>query len=470
MPEHDNAEHDNADHGIFDKLRPPSAALAEDCVHCGLCLPSCPTYALWGQEMDSPRGRIHLVKLGLSGDATMSESYREHFDACLGCMACVSACPSGVQYEPLLAATRAQLERHAPRSRRDRLFRSAILTFFPSRFWLRVAVLFAWFYQRLGVRRVLDALGARRRLPARLRALDELMPEVALRDVWAGLPDQLDSQGEPRMRVALVAGCVQSVFFRGVNLATARVLAAEGCEVIIPQDAGCCGALAAHSGADDRARAQARSLIEVFEAYDDGRGHGLDRIVVNAAGCGATLRHYDQLFADEPEWRERASRIARKICDISEVVNELADEHGSRAERRPIAAGRVIYHDACHLAHAQGVRAAPRRMLASIPGLEVVEVPHDLADHGPDGVGLPGDACCGSAGIYNLVQPGPAEELGRRKAGVISSLGESADGVTLAAGNPGCLLQLRRFLDPDIRLVHPIELLAESIGVSEQDG
>ncbi|MEM9490214.1 MAG: heterodisulfide reductase-related iron-sulfur binding cluster [Myxococcota bacterium] len=432
----------DSSHGVFDALRPPAADQVADCVHCGFCLPACPTYALWGQEMDSPRGRIHLIKLGLSGEVAMDETFRRHFDRCLGCMSCMSACPSGVQYEPLLEATRAQIERQLERDDGDHLLRRALLLVMPRRWLLRLAALAAWLYQRLGVRWLVRRFGIDRHLPPGLRAADGLLPDIRLSDALGSVPAQVPAHGPRRLRVGMIAGCVQSVFFRRVNQATIRVLAAEGCDVSTP-DSGCCGALAVHAGHDEPGRAQARAMIAAFEDLE------VDRIAINAAGCGAALKHYPRLFADEPAWRDRAAEFSAKVRDVLELLDEL----GPRAQRQPLAM-KVAYHDACHLSHVQGVRAAPRRVLGHIPGLAVVEVPD-------------GEMCCGSAGIYNLTEPEAAEELGRRKAAHIGSLAVT----TVAAANPGCLLQLGRYLPDDTRVVHPIELVDESIGQSiEQPG
>ncbi len=436
--------------GAFDLLRPPSAERISDCVHCGFCLPACPTYQLWGEEMDSPRGRIYLMKLGLEGAAAMDRTVVGHFDACLGCMACVTACPSGVQYQELIEATRAQIERRYRRDPADRLFRWLIFALFPHPARLRGAAVLGWLYQRLGMARALHATGIADRLPPRLRALEELLPPVHLRTLARRPPERTAASGTPepqrrlhgarvptaaQMRVGLVTGCVQSVYFSAVNDATVRVLAAEGCEVIAPRGQGCCGALMVHAGREPEALARARALIATFEMA------GVDRIVVNAAGCGSTLKEYGHLLRDDPGWAARAAAFAAKVRDVTELAAELPP----RSPRHPIAA-RVAYHDACHLAHAQGVRAQPRTLLSSIPGLELVELPE-------------AELCCGSAGIYNLVQPEPAEELGRRKAANVAAVAPDA----LATANPGCLLQLRRYLPPAIRLFHPIQLIDCSI-------
>ena len=423
--------------GAFDAFHPPSAERIADCVHCGFCLPACPTYQLWGEEADSPRGRIWLMQLGLEGEVSLDEEVVGHFDACLGCMACVTACPSGVRYDELIEATRAQVERNHRRSLGDRLFRAAIFALFPHPRRLRAAAAAGWVYQRLRGPTAVRRLGLSRRLPPRLRALEELLPDVRLRDLRAGLPPRVPAQGSRRLTVGLLSGCVQSVYFPGVNAATARVLAAEGCEVVVPRGQRCCGALAVHSGRHDLAVAAARETVDAFDAA------GVDVVVVNAAGCGSTLKEYDRLLADDPAYAERAAALAGKARDVTEVLADLPP----RAPRHPVRA-RVAYPDACHLAHAQGVRAQPRAVLSGVPELELLEVPG-------------GDLCCGSAGVYNLVEPEPAAELGRRKAANIRSTGAQA----VVTGNPGCLLQLRRELDLPLR--HPVEVLDAAIRGSD---
>ncbi len=420
--------------GAFDAQHPPSAERVADCVHCGFCLPTCPTYVLWGEEADSPRGRIHLVKLALEGHASLDAPFRRHFDNCLGCMACLTSCPSGVQYDVIVEATRPQLERHSPRTAADRRFRAAILALFPYRGRLRIAAIGAWLARKTGLQALWRWLQVPRRLPPRLRALEALTPDVSLVDALRGpaRPARVDS---PRARVAMLEGCVQSVFFANVNAATQRVLAAEGVQVVPVSSQGCCGALELHAGVDHRARRRVRDLVERFEQVD------VERVLVNAAGCGSHLKTVDRLFDADDPFRARAEAFVAKVRDIFEFLAEI----GPQAELHSIPA-RVAYHDACHLAHAQGIRAQPRAMLRRIPGLELLEVDEP-------------DICCGSAGIYNLVKPEPAGALGRRKAQHVS---ETQPDI-LAAANPGCLLQIRRHLAPTIRTVHPIELLAEAL-------
>jgi glycolate oxidase iron-sulfur subunit len=423
----------------FDDHNPPAAVLYKKCVHCGFCLPTCPTYALWGEEMDSPRGRIHLMKLGAEGKARLTDSFVEHIDRCLGCMACVTACPSGVRYDQLIEATRAQLQRRYRRSPGETLHRKLIFNLFPYPGRLRAALLPAWAYQASGLRALVRATRLAQLLPRKLRAMEALLPALSLRELGARRPpEHVPAQGTVRKRVGLLTGCVQRVLFSKVNAATVRVLSAEGCEVIIPRDQGCCGALMVHAGLEEQARAFARRLIDVFERA------GVDAIVTNAAGCGSSMKEYGHLLRDEPRYAERARAFAASCKDISEVLAELEP----RAVRHPLPL-RVAYHDACHLQHAQGVRAEPRRMLTTIPGLELLEIP-DAA------------LCCGSAGIYNLVQPEAAAELGDRK--VSNCLSTRPDLVVSA--NPGCLMQLSSGLKragKRLPVLHLVELLDAAI-------
>ena len=424
----------------FDAHHPPSSDLLADCVHCGFCLPPCPTYALWSRETDSPRGRIHLMKVAVEGKAAITPAYARHFDTCLGCMACVTACPSGVQYDKLIEAARPQIERHVERPLADRLFRRLIFSLFPYPGRLRWIALKLWAYQRLGIQRLVRASGLLGLLPARLRAMEAVAPRISLGGAWSSMPAVVPAEGERRRRVALLLGCVQRVFFSDVNRATARVLAAEGCEVVIPQAQGCCGALMLHSGLEDDAAAMARRFIDAFEpALAE-----VDAVVINAAGCGSTLKEYGHLLRDDAAYAERAAALAAKCRDISEVLADLEP----RAPRHPVPL-RVAYHDACHLQHAQGIRAEPRRVLAAIPELDVQEVPE-------------GGLCCGSAGIYNLVEPEAAGELGRRKAQNV--LGTGAEAVV--SSNPGCLLQLSSAMEGEGRTLpsmHLVELVDASI-------
>ena len=430
----------------FDDVHPPSPALIDTCVHCGFCLPSCPTYVLWGEEMDSPRGRIYLMRAGLDQRLGMTEGFVRRFDACLGCMACVTACPSGVQYAPLIEATRGQIERRFPRSRADRLFRRAIFGLLPYPARLRIALAPLLLLQPMA--RLLAGTGRSAAPPTaprssrmidRLRALLELAPRVTWRMLFARVPERTPAQGDRRLTVGLLTGCVQRLMFPGVNDSTVRVLAAEGCDVVAPKTQGCCGALALHAGRADEARASARRTIAAFEAA------GVERIAVNAAGCGSSMKEYGALLADDPAWRERARAFASRVRDVNELLSELDPP---RAVRHAMTL-RVAYHDACHLAHAQGVRQQPRDLLRSIPGVELVPFAEP-------------DICCGSAGIYNLVEPGTARDLGDRKA---AHIGASRPDI-VATANPGCTLQIAaaaKRAGRTLTIAHPIEILDASI-------
>ncbi|MEJ7703622.1 MAG: heterodisulfide reductase-related iron-sulfur binding cluster [Geodermatophilaceae bacterium] len=418
----------------FDEHHPPSAALIGDCVHCGFCLPTCPTYVLWGEEMDSPRGRIHLMKQGVEGEP-LTDSMVGHFDACLGCMACVTACPSGVQYDRLIETTRAQVERRHERTRRDRALRGAIFALFPYPKRLRAlrGPLRVW--QRIGGDRLLRRTGVLERFSPRLAAMERLAPRLDKAD---RLPERLAAVGARRAVVGMLTGCVQREFFPAVNAATARVLAAEGCDVVLPASQGCCGALSVHNGREPEALRFARALIDSFADA------AVEWIVVNAAGCGSSMKEYAELLRDDPAYADRAAAFAAKVRDVSEILVEL----GPVALRHPLPVT-AAYHDACHLAHAQGVRAQPRELLRGIPGLELREIAEP-------------EICCGSAGIYNVLFPEPARELGDRKAANVLATGADL----LVTANPGCLMQVAASVERaggSIVLAHTVEVLDASI-------
>ncbi|WBB68537.1 heterodisulfide reductase-related iron-sulfur binding cluster [Micromonospora sp. WMMD812] len=419
----------------FDEHHPPRRDLVNDCVHCGFCLPTCPTYVLWGEEMDSPRGRIYLMQEGLDGEP-LTDSIVQHFDRCLGCMACVTACPSGVRYDLLIEDTRQQVERRHPRSRRERALRSAVFGLFPYPRRLRLLRAPLRAYQATGLRRLLRRTGLLPRLAPTLAALESLAPRIGR---VARTPQRLPAQGPRRATVGMLTGCVQRAFFPEVNAATARVLAAEGCEVVIlPDRQGCCGALSVHNGREAEARRFARALIDVFDAA------GLDWFVVNAAGCGSSLKEYGELLRDDPAYAERAAAFAGKVRDLAEVLVEL----GPVAPRHPLPVT-VAYHDACHLAHAQGVRAQPRELLRGVPGLDLREI----ADP---------EICCGSAGVWNVLNPEPAAQLGERKARDVLATGADL----LVTANPGCLMQIAsavQRLGGTVALAHTVQVLDASI-------
>ncbi len=456
MSDETSVEHEMG--GAEERLR----SVVKDCVHCGFCLPACPTYSLWGEEMDSPRGRIYLVNQLLDG-APLTQAAGEHFDRCLGCMACMTACPSGVQYDQIIAAAREWTETAGgelsvgraagpgpsgvapggapPETRRplrDRLTRAGIFALFPYPARLRVATAPLRALQRSGADRLIARTGLVERVsPAAGQAL-RLAPPAGKSAPAGRLPERVAARGARRAVVGMLTGCVQSVFFPRVNTATARVLAAEGCDVIIPRAQGCCGALSLHSGRAAEAVRFARRTIETFEAA------GVDAIVVNSAGCGSAMKEYELLFADSPEWAARAAALSAKVRDLAEFLDAL----GPAAERHPVEI-RAAYHDACHLGHAQRITAAPRALLRGVPGLDLVE----LKDAG---------MCCGSAGVYNLLQPDAARELGSRKADSVVDSGASL----LISANPGCTLQISSELAARgvaLRTAHTAEVLDASI-------
>lgn len=416
----------------------PDRELIDRCVHCGFCLPACPTYQTWGEEMDSPRGRIYLMKAVAEGDETLRAPLVMHFDRCLGCMGCVTACPSGVDYEALIEQTRAEVERDHRRALSDRLFRALIFWLFPHPRRLRLALVAQLLYTRSGLRWLVHRLRLDRMLPRRLRALESLMPPVSMDHVRARLPESVTAEGPRRARVALLLGCVQRVYFPGINQATLRVLRAEGCDVIVPADLGCCGALSLHSGREDEARRLARAAIESLERAQ------VDAIAVNAAGCGSAMKHWARLFAADPAWAARAAAVAARVKDVSELLVEL----GPVAPRHPLPV-KLAYHDSCHLLHAQKIRTQPRELLGAIPGVELTS----LAD---------AEQCCGSAGVYNLLEPESARAIGLRKVDAV--LAAAPD--VLVSANPGCTLHIQMLLrerGSAIRTAHPIEVIDASI-------
>jgi len=420
--------------GAFDEHRPPDATLIGDCVHCGFCLSTCPTYVLWGEEMDSPRGRIYLMKEGLEGEP-MSDSMVSHWDACLGCMACVTSCPSGVQYDKLIESTRAQVERRHERPAKDRALRALIFSIFPHPRRLRLLRGPLRGLQRTGLDRRLRRTGLLDRMSPQLAAMERLTPRLGRPEP---LPERIPASGERRAVVGLLTGCVQGAFFPGVNTATARVLQAEGCDVVVPPAQGCCGALSVHNGREAEAQRYARALIDSFEST------GVERVVVNAAGCGSTMKEYADLLAGDLAYADRARAFQDKVRDVTEILAEL----GPVAPRHPLEVT-VAYHDACHLAHAQGVRSQPRELLGAIPGLDLREI----ADP---------ELCCGSAGIYNILNPEPARELGDRKAANIVATGASL----LVTANPGCLMQVAAAIERSghpMAMAHTVEVLDASI-------
>ncbi|NIL98789.1 MAG: 4Fe-4S dicluster domain-containing protein [Planctomycetales bacterium] len=406
----------------FDQAGPNGTAMAsavEACVHCGFCLPACPTYHLLGEEMDSPRGRIFLMKEVLEGKLKIDQAM-PYIDRCLGCVGCVPACPSGVKYGQLLTSFRGLAEPQRRRSMADRFFRRILLATlpYPGRF-------------RWALRAGACGRPFRRWLPGRLRGMLDLLPDRLPAD--SRLPEVYAAEGARRARVALLAGCAQQVLAPSINQATLRVLARNGVEVVIPQRQTCCGALAAHTGALAAAKKCANQNLAAFPA-------DVDAVVTNAAGCGSGMQEYGLWLAGEENAAE-GQRFAQRVVDVSKFLVDLGTvTHGSLDQ--PL---QVAYHDACHLAHAQHVMDPPRQLIRNIENVQLLEIPE-------------GHLCCGSAGTYNIEQPGAASELGRRKAEAIATT--QAD--LVVTGNIGCLIQVRAHLakrPQNIPVMHTMELL-----------
>jgi glycolate oxidase iron-sulfur subunit len=410
------------------------------CVHCGLCLAYCPTFSLLGTEMDSPRGRIFLVKSLAEGRMSLSDSTVRHLSLCLDCRACETVCPAGVPYGRLIEAAKAEIERQRPGGPVRRIFRwlnFGLLLGHPR--LLALAASGARLYQASGLQRLARRSGLIRRLPGTLPAWDALLPTIPSKAERAAPPRLTPAEGPRRARVALLTGCVQSVVFGAHNRATVRVLAKNGCDVVVPDGQGCCGALNAHGGDHARALAMARSTIDTFEAA------GVEAVIVNTSGCGAHMKAYGHLLADDPAYAARAKRFAASVQDLAEF---LAREP-LRGPLLPVPLT-YTYHDPCHVVHGQKIKNEPRQLLAQIPGLRLVE----LAES---------DWCCGSAGIYNLTQPEMATRLLHRKVGHV--LATQAEAVVTA--NPGCILQIQAGLsahDAKVNVLHLVEILDRAYG------
>ncbi len=430
----------------------PKTDLLLDCIHCGLCLSFCPTYAELGNELDSPRGRIYLMRAITEGRIDYTPIVRKHLDLCLGCRACETACPSGVQYGSLIEAARTEVEAAREKDGESGWVRKAALQGllpYPKRIAALAALL--RLYQKSGLQRMVRRSGILKSM-GRLGELEALTPAVTplsvRRRVRAGAPNGRSG----RASAALLTGCVVQVSFGHVNLATVRVLAENGHRVCVPRDQVCCGALHGHSGDRRTARALARKNIDIF------LGSGADFIVTNSAGCGSMMKEYAELLEGEPDYREKAERLAARVRDISEFLVEQGFRP-PEMPRGPTARGAgegpsaVTYHEACHLAHGQKVRTPPREILRSLPGVELRE----LAES---------DFCCGSAGTYNLTQPEMAGTLLERKVRHILDTGASV----VATGNPGCIIQIASGLEgKGVRVLHLVELLAEAYDAETQE-
>jgi glycolate dehydrogenase iron-sulfur subunit len=414
----------------------PRQADLDRCVHCGLCLNACPTYRALGVEMDSPRGRIYQM-VQVAGGAPVSPSYIEHIELCLACRACESACPSGVPYGRLVEAARAEIERTRRRPLPARLMRRFVFgRLLPSPATMTVLGTLLYLYQGSGLQRLVRALGFLKLL-GKLGDVEQLAPPAEPPFFFSQIGKTFPATGPRRYRVALMAGCIANVSFARLNEATVRVLQTNGCEVTVPAGQGCCGALHVHAGLRAEAGKLARRNIDAVLAG------GYDAILTNAAGCGSTLKEYGELLEQEPGYAERARQFSACVKDVTEFLGSIELNRDMRP--LPLTA---TYQDSCHLAHGQRIRTAPRKLLASIPGLTLREMPLS-------------DLCCGSAGIYNVLQSEMALEILERKMESVNSTGAEV----IATANPGCILQLRagaRMYGHGQRVAHVVELLDEA--------
>jgi len=421
----------------IEALDKPQQVDLDKCVHCGLCLNACPTYRELGVEMDSPRGRIYQM-VQVSAGAPITEAYKEHIDLCLACRGCESACPSGVQYGRLIEAARAEIENTTERTWlartvRDFVFRKLL----PSPALLTAAGASLWMYQVSGIQKLLRATGLVNLLGP-LGARESLAPAAEIPFFFREIGKVFPAEGVRRYRVAFMAGCIANVSFARLNEATVRVLQKNGCEVVIPVNQTCCGALHVHAGIRDEARKLARRNID---AVAEG---GFDAIITNAAGCGSTLKEYDELLEHDPEYAERAKKFTSQMKDVTEFLSsiELNTDMGT-------IDATVTYQDSCHLAHGQKIRKAPRQLLAAVPGLKFREMPLS-------------DICCGSAGIYNVLHTDLSMDILEKKMANVNLTGAQI----ITTSNPGCMIQLqagvKKWGKGGERVAHVVEILDEA--------
>lgn len=437
------------------------ADAADPCVHCGFCLPTCASYRVLGTEMDSPRGRIHTLKAIDNGELELDATVASHFDSCLGCFACVSACPSGVRYDQLIEATRPLLNQAELRSPCQNHFRQVLLKLLPYPGRLRALLQPLRAYAGTPIQALSRRLGINRILGPQLEAMEALLPALAAENFQDDLKVLHPASGQRRSRVGLVLGCVQRCFDPGVNQATLEVLKANGFEVVIPSDQGCCGAVTHHQGQLKQTNELAEKLVRSFAlAIGPGKPGGdepLEAVLVTASGCGHTMKAYDELL-------DGSSNFGVPVMDVHEFLIErglsktfqnslqpLLHPDGSTASAEaPLA---VTYHDACHMIHGQGISSQPRQLLQTIPQLVLYEASE-------------ANLCCGSAGIYNLAQPEEADQLGRIKVAEL----RRTNAELIASANIGCTLQIRRHLNGGLSVVHPMEMLACSAGLHQPPG
>jgi glycolate oxidase iron-sulfur subunit len=424
----------------FDLQHPPDASLIDACVHCGFCLSTCPSYRVLGNENDSPRGRVYLMDALNKGEIPLSPSTVSHFDSCLGCLACVTTCPSGVQYDRLIAATRPQVERQHDRPLIERIYRQLIFGLFPYPDRLRILLWPLLLYQKSGLQQLVRSSKLLPQISPHIASMESVLPPLTAADLTVTFPERIPAQGETRYRVGLILGCVQRLFFDRVNQATIRVLTANGCEILIPPSQGCCAALPQHQGQTNQAQTLARQMVDSFQGLE------LDAIIINAAGCGHTLKEYDEILADT-DYAGLGKEFSGKVKDVQEFL--AAIELVTPLQAITESSLQVVYQDACHLIHGQKISMQPRDLLRKIPNV-VLKEPVDAA------------LCCGSAGIYNMLQPEIADELGQQKVTNLLNTGASL----IASANPGCSLQISKHLavqGQTVPVYHPIELLDMAI-------
>lgn len=412
-------------------------SIVQQCMHCGMCLPSCPTYLETKRERNSPRGRIALMRSIADGDLEVTREFGEEMYYCLGCLACTTACPAGVNYPELFEHARAEVEHQGVLSGPERRFWRwlTLEQIFSKPSLLRAIGRLLWLYQATGLSWLVRKSGLLWLAPRNLRELEPSTPRVRRR-FSDDLIGELEEPEKRSYRVGMLTGCVQDLVFSDVNRDTVDVLLANGCEVVTPRSQGCCGSLHAHNGDLELARERARALLDQFDL------DSLDAVITNAAGCGSHLKHFANLLREDEEYRDAAREWDRKARDISEWLVEIGFR---RPEGEPSEVSSVTYHEACHLCHGQGISAQPRAILGAVPGVELVEL--EDATH-----------CCGSAGIYNITQPEQAGKLQEEKAEKIARTGASC----VATGNPGCHLQIQNGIGPDTPVRHPVSLLAEA--------
>ncbi len=425
----------------------------DPCVHCGFCLPTCASYRVLGTEMDSPRGRIHTLKAIEHGEIQLDSTVASHFDTCLGCYACVTACPSGVRYDKLIEATRPLLNQPGLRSPFENFFRDLLLQHLPYPKRLRAILRILTLYPKSPIQKFARNFGITKLLGPQIEAMESLLPQLSKENFVDSFPVINKAKSKPRGRVGLVLGCVQRCFDPSVNKATVAILQANGWDVVIPKNQGCCGAVTHHQGELEKTKQLAIELTKSFSSTikpsQDKRTQPVEAILIAASGCGHTMKAFEELTEGEATFKvpvfdvhEFLSKkgLSKSFCQSLKPLIHLDGKKST--DKNPM---QIVYHDACHMIHGQGIYEQPRELLKAIPNLEIKEVNE------------PG-TCCGSAGIYNLIKPLEAFELGRIKADDLSN----TKAELILSANIGCSLQIRRHLNNDLQVIHPMQLLAQS--------